>query len=141
MWNIAEAWHLYSDHGGRPVAISIMVHPRLQISEYLPYFCCLITSGAIQWAVPLTWLSSILEYKRFELPKSASLQVPFLSTKTLAPLISLWTILLRCKYSKPSKIYLVYSYIKRSFRYPYYLIRDWREPPATYSKKMCRLLF
>jgi len=45
---------LYSDHGGNPVAISIIVHPKLQISEYLPYFYYLITSGAIQCAVPLT---------------------------------------------------------------------------------------
>ena len=35
-----------------PVYISITVQPTLQMSTFLPWPCCLITSGAIQYGVP-----------------------------------------------------------------------------------------
>lgn len=39
-------------HGGSPVSISIIVQPRLQISENLVVSSSFITSGAIQLGVP-----------------------------------------------------------------------------------------
>ncbi len=40
-------------HGGLPVAISSTVQPTDQMSAGMPWPCCLITSGAIQKALPL----------------------------------------------------------------------------------------
>lgn len=42
----------YSYHGTFPEDISIRVQPKLQISDFFPYFDCLITSGAIQGILP-----------------------------------------------------------------------------------------
>ena len=94
--------------GGLPVAISMTVHPTLQISQNLVREDCLRTSGAIHWTVPfkerpLKSVSTSLEIL-FAVPKSASLQTPLLSTKTLAPLMSLWIAFLTWRYSKPCRI-------------------------------------
>ena len=40
------------DQGGFPVAISMMVHAKDQMSAILPCPVCLMTSGAIQYEVP-----------------------------------------------------------------------------------------
>ena len=81
---------LYSEYGGFPVAISIIVHPMLQISAYLPCPVYLITSGAIQFAVPRKEenFSLRIPLSFLELPKSASLQMPYSFTRIFAPLIS-----------------------------------------------------
>lgn len=129
-----------SDQGGLPYAISITVQPKLHISACLPWPVCFITSGAIQYEVPvnvfwfpvLFWFSIIL----LAFPKSASLQIPVPSTRTLAPLISLWITLFACRYSRPSKICLVYTLIKRSWNLPYFYNKECIDPPATYSKNI-----
>jgi len=100
------------DQGIFPVAISNTVHPTLQISEYLinylrssqqefylPKFVCFITSGAIQFTVPLIegmyFISpSTIEEILFAVPKSANLHIPLLSTRTFAPFMSLWIVFL-----------------------------------------------
>lgn len=85
------------------------------IIEYLVIIWLLITSGAIQLTVPLRkfifWFLDIW----FEHPKSksinislpVSLHIPLLSTKILAPLISLWITLWAWRYSSPASICLV----------------------------------
>lgn len=45
------------DQGGFPVAISIIVQPTDQISAIRPWPVCFITSGAIQYDVPLMLLT------------------------------------------------------------------------------------
>ena len=52
IWNNADMCVVKLDHGGRPVAISMTVQPRLQMSACLPWPVCRITSGAIQYGVP-----------------------------------------------------------------------------------------
>jgi len=87
--NIVVTGLLYLfDHGALPVNISITVQPNDQISLNLPTFSYFITSGAIQFAVPLmlNWLVFAINFAE---PKSASLHIPLLSIKILAPLISL----------------------------------------------------
>jgi hypothetical protein len=82
---------LCSDQGGSPVAISMMVQPRLQISENLEYSICFTVSGAIQFGVPfneLCCLNSISSTITFAPPKSDNLHNPLLSTKIFAPFIS-----------------------------------------------------
>ena len=57
MWYMAVTGLEYCDQGGRPVAISITVHPTLHTSARrhpLSVCCSLITSGAIHSGVPLT---------------------------------------------------------------------------------------
>jgi hypothetical protein len=49
------------------------------------------------------------EDRRLEAPKSASLIVPSLVTKMLAPLMSRWAIPLWCRYSRPRRICRVYT--------------------------------
>lgn len=41
-------WEENCDQGGLPVAISMMVHPKDQISAVRPWPVCFMTSGAIQ---------------------------------------------------------------------------------------------
>ena len=81
----------YSEYGGTPVIISIIVHPTLQISAYLPCPVYRMTSGAIQLAVPLNdvYISLIIPLSFLELPKSANLHIPCSFTKILAPFISI----------------------------------------------------
>jgi len=75
-------------HGRIPAHISSTTHPTLQISilELYPFFCVLITSGAIQKTVPCMAvkappsLSSVL----FEIPKSEILHTPDISNKILS---------------------------------------------------------
>lgn len=68
---------------------SIIVHPKLQISAFLPAYYYLTTSGAIKFGVPNKDPSPTMDCNFLLLPKSASLHTPFLSTKTFPPLISL----------------------------------------------------
>lgn len=87
--------------------ISIIVAPKLHISEDLPAPDCLITSGAIQGTDPLkaNMLSSSEAVHKpailFEHPKSANFATPVSVTKILAPLMSRWIIPLSCKYPTP----------------------------------------
>ena len=64
----------------------------LQISAYLPWPVYLMTSGAIQLAVPLKEenFSLSIPLSFLELPKSANLQIPCSFTKIFAPFISFW---------------------------------------------------
>lgn len=49
MWNMADTgWEYRLLHGGLPVAISITVQARDQMSAGRPWPVCLMTSGAIQ---------------------------------------------------------------------------------------------
>ena len=78
------------EKGGSPLIISITVQPTLQISENLVFSLYLITSGAIQFGVPLiVEVFSKSSFIIFAPPKSLNLQIPFLSTKIFAPFISL----------------------------------------------------
>ena len=52
IWKSADMCVVKLDQGGRPVAISMTVQPRLQMSACLPWPVCRITSGAIQYGVP-----------------------------------------------------------------------------------------
>ena len=63
---------LYSEYGGYPVAISIIVQPRLQISAFFPYYSWLITSGAMKFGVPQIdpILSCVISFNYLLLPKS-----------------------------------------------------------------------
>ena len=72
------------DHGGRPLSISMTVHPTLQMSDWRPLGCCRITSGAIQNGVPRSEGWPLAQVTRsatlLDAPKSASLIVPSLAT-------------------------------------------------------------
>lgn len=112
----------HSAHGGLPDAISITVQPTDQISANLPWPLYWITSGAIQFGVPINERKSsfyINSDSRLLEPKSANLQIPLLSTRTLAPFMSLWMIPWECRYSRPSSIYLVYFLSSASLNFPY----------------------
>lgn len=113
----------------------MIVHPNDQISAYLPCPLPLITSGAIQFGVPVNVLHSSLENVSFLLdPKSANLHIPLGSTRILAPFISLCTIPCLCKYSIPHNIYKVYFLTISSLNFPYLSNKLFIEPPDTYSK-------
>lgn len=91
---------LYCIQGIYPVAISRIVLPKDHISALKVYLVYFITSGAIHGTEPFrVLLRSSLADKEFNVnsnclaqPKSDNLTVPSLSTKILAPLISLWII-------------------------------------------------
>jgi len=94
-WNKAARLSVYSLQGGFPVAISITVAPKDQISEAKEQPDCLITSGAIQGTDPFRaniLASNEAEHNEptncFEHPKSANLAIPLSVTRILAPLIS-----------------------------------------------------
>ena len=74
------------------MAISSTVQPTLHMSACRPCPVCLITSGAIQYGVPLMlrWPPSVVTISASLLlaPKSASLITPLLSTRIFAPLMS-----------------------------------------------------
>ena len=145
MWYIVVTGLSYLfDHGAFPVIISMTVQPNDHISLNLPTFYYLITSGAIQLAVPFMLSQSLVLAINFADPKSASLQIPLLSIKIFAPLISLKHIiknylcitLLAWRNSRPVNIYLVYILIKFSLNDPYFYTRLAIVPPATNSMKI-----
>ena len=53
MWKRAEICDEKCDHGGFAVSISSIVHPKDQTSAGRPWPVCRITSGAIQYGVPV----------------------------------------------------------------------------------------
>ncbi len=95
IWNIAACGSVNSLYGGAPVAISITVQPKLHISAGNPCPFCLITSGAIQYGVPMIDdnPAPVKFWNIFEHPKSANLMFGDCPTPTskFAPLMSRWT--------------------------------------------------
>lgn len=72
----------------------------------------LITSGLIQFGVPIVFFRSPFNPVTFlAQPKSAILQIPCLSTKTFAPLMSRWITWLMWRCSRAFKICHVYVLI------------------------------
>mmetsp|Transcript_6345 Transcript_6345/g.22928 ORF Transcript_6345/g.22928 Transcript_6345/m.22928 type:complete len:225 (+) Transcript_6345:183-857(+) len=134
--NIICTCVLQSLHGGEPVAISYTVHPTLQMSASNPAFCCLITSGAIQHALPLKDFPIDTRSSTLAMPKSASLILPLFSTRMFAPLMSRCTTRWECKYAKPMRICLVYTRMTFSSNLPNLVTSDAMEPPGTYSRKI-----
>jgi hypothetical protein len=76
-----------SDQGGLPVTISKTVQPKLQISANLLWPVYVITSGAIQYGVPVSVLCSA--HNTLLDPKSVSLHCPSSSIIMFAALMSL----------------------------------------------------
>mmetsp|Transcript_7174 Transcript_7174/g.25598 ORF Transcript_7174/g.25598 Transcript_7174/m.25598 type:complete len:583 (-) Transcript_7174:1354-3102(-) len=141
IWYIAVTGFEKCDHGGLPVAISMTVHPTLQMSAFFQprALCCsLMTSGAIQSGVPLRPVLAVtlLCPSCFDAPKSASLMVPSFATSTFAPLMSRWAMPWRCRYSRPSSSCRVYTRTTASSNLPNRLTSERMLPPGTYSRKM-----
>mmetsp|Transcript_6143 Transcript_6143/g.14823 ORF Transcript_6143/g.14823 Transcript_6143/m.14823 type:complete len:294 (+) Transcript_6143:792-1673(+) len=111
IWYMADIGSLNSLQGGFPVAISMTVQPTDQMSAWRPWPVALITSGAIQYGVPLIDLypeSIVTRFSIFfEAPKSASFTTPELSTRMLAPLMSLCMIWCLWRKSRPRRICFV----------------------------------
>lgn len=87
--NIAATASGMSGQGIFPVSISITVQPRLQTSARVhpSWLCCWfrITSGAIQWGVPLSPLVTLSWPTSLLVPKSVSFTAPSRESSTLAP--------------------------------------------------------
>ncbi len=138
-----------SGHGRWPVSISTTRQPTLHISAFFVYEVCLTTSGAIQKTDPcsdcrplrpatvdLTRVDNKLLSTFFEMPKSAILMPPLLSTRMLAPLMSRWMMSRSCKYSSPVRVCLIQRWTSASSKGPHLLRIEDTVPPGTYSRKI-----
>ena len=135
--NIA-VWNSSSSGQGRlAVSISMIVHPRDQMSVFHPYSRDAITSGLIQKTVPhIEWQPDVdlMIWSSFDPPKSASLQFLLLSRRMLAHLISRCIIFLDlCKYTSPSRICRQNLLASFSERAPFVDIQSQIDLPSIYS--------
>lgn len=133
---------LYSLHGFLPVFISIKQHPKDQISAFLPYLDCFMTSGAIQGMLPVRAAQNQSERHQervFSISKAQPKSQSFIcewESRIFEHLRSLWIIWLECRKFKPSRTCFDIFFICASSREPNWSKFCARLPWLMYSMQM-----